>query len=470
MVSATTACSRLRLLFKVLAIACALSLLVNVVDTVGATKFNDLGDEQQDAIIALLNDATFAEADPLALITEGLERLKKAKGEQNATTSGLPAATPVPNSGDGSEKPAASKTGTEAAHVGASGDDDDDDDNDDCLKSPSATCKLGMNDRDDDHHDGDNLEAAADETHSHIQMPDDDLLGHDQISGAPTMFHSSSHQHHKKIEHHIETDGPDGKHEAHYEEESGVPFKESSHPTIQPVEPIDPVEHVEHEDDFSFPSPPLAPSLPEERNFEDSYIDTSDPANPKHVHIENRNWSKVDPNGYAQERHESKTETSLNNPNSYSRHHSSSTSSSSTSYSRSSQRKNRTRSLRNRRWHNDHTSRARMSYPPAAMLPPLTMPMPYGLPVASSWAGYYPGAEYDGPAYGPAGLGYRPPAAASAYGAGAYGGYPALGLGDYAAPQTVQRVSRSKKSEKRRRRRANAAMRRRAVESMGHGI
>lgn len=71
---------------------------------------------------------------------------------------------------------------------------------------------------------------------------------------------------------------------------------------------------------------------PHYKDHEETYIDTSDPNNPKHVHVEQKSASVVRPNGASHERYEAKTATSLNG-NSF--HHHSSSSSSSSSYSSS---------------------------------------------------------------------------------------------------------------------------------------
>lgn len=206
------------------------------------------------------------------------------------------------------------------------------------------------------------------------------------------------------------------------------------------------------------------PDSPKNEEFEDEYVDTSDPNNPKRVHIKKKVQSRVDPDGVSHEQHESMTSSSLgNDPNNYSH----SSSSSSSSYSSSSSglsspdshrgnnkpTRNRNSHHNNNRNKNNHNNwmynpqlRNHMtSIPPMPVIPTLRpipmMPtmfpmnmMPYG----GGWDNYYLGHDYDD--YG---LGYPQMAAA-----GAYAGYPTqspYGYGRLDDGYTQKRPSKKRK-------------------------
>lgn len=124
---------------------------------------------------------------------------------------------------------------------------------------------------------------------------------------------------------------------------------------------------------------------PVEEDFEDTYIDRSDPINPRKVQIKKKNKSRVGPDGARHEQLESKVITSIgNNPNAYSRHSSSSSFSSSSSTNGKRPGKN---------WVFDQMQRlpklpSMPQIPPIPPLPPMPL-MPYGMPITGAWSNYY---------------------------------------------------------------------------------
>lgn len=161
---------------------------------------------------------------------------------------------------------------------------------------------------------------------------------------------------------------------------------------------------------------------PADSDYENVYIDESDPNDPKRVHVKNRTKSKIDKNGYSHVHHESVSSTSLgNNPNSFSKHSSSFSSSGSSSAFVNG------KPVKPIKW-TYNTMKPFATIPPVTRIPsippipgmPTMPPMPpmpimsFGSMMPTTWPGYY-GQNYED--YG----GY--PVQASAY-AGAYAGLP----------------------------------------------
>lgn len=176
------------------------------------------------------------------------------------------------------------------------------------------------------------------------------------------------------------------------EGENSINFESSSRPVEQSEEPL------------------KLPSLnklegkeakPIEDNYVDSYIDNSDPNDPKKVHIERQIESHVDPTGAVSHVHaETRTSSSLNNGNDSSKHYSKHSSISSASYSSSlssngwQPRKNNNNEKNKARNHTNNQVRApnlpgiQPLAPIAPLAPMVFMPiMPYAAyPGAAAWA------------------------------------------------------------------------------------
>lgn len=130
---------------------------------------------------------------------------------------------------------------------------------------------------------------------------------------------------------------------------------------------------------------------PSNQEMEETYIDNSDPNDPKRVHVKNISKSTIDDNGFSHERQESVSSTSLgNNPNSFS-HHSSSFSSSASGHVNG-------KPVKPINWSYNKIPYATIppipklptlpALPAMPTLPPLPM-LPYG-----AWPGYY-GQNYE---------------------------------------------------------------------------
>lgn len=120
--------------------------------------------------------------------------------------------------------------------------------------------------------------------------------------------------------------------------------------------------------------------LPDDEDFEDVYIDNSDPNNPKKVHEKRKSKSRVDANGVRHESHQSRSSTTLgNNPNHYKRH------SSRSSFMSSSSGNFPTN------WSFGHMPMMHHipAIPTIPPIPPMAPMMPFGMSMAGTWPGFY---------------------------------------------------------------------------------
>lgn len=140
------------------------------------------------------------------------------------------------------------------------------------------------------------------------------------------------------------------------------------------------VDHVDHHSAQDYHTNTGIPE-PHFEAHEDSYVDTSDPNNPKHVHVEQKSKSVVSPNGESHEHFESQTAKSLNG-NSFHHHSSSSSSSYSSSVtSSSSSSSNNNGNIQHQHQYNqhisDHPTESFQSFEhPLTSLPQLRPPRP----------------------------------------------------------------------------------------------
>ena len=253
-----------------------------------------------------------------------------------------------------------------------------------------------------------------------LKHNDGGLMSFNEPSGYKLM--SSLEENLQELEHKVEQlnhdlDNHDNLHEqidelAHHDYDFNEPkMHQLHHPTHHDLPDHHELDHdSDRDDNFDEHHPSHTEPIHEE--YEDHYIDTSDPHNPKEVHIKSQVKSQIGPHAESHEHHESKTSTSIgHSPNHFSQSSYSSSHSSSSSGGRSVSGIGQIKYKPHRRTHrkykhsksvkNRRSRRGRIPLVPAVpivQLPPLAM-MPFGV---SGFPGMpYPGGWPQDPYYRP---------------------------------------------------------------------
>lgn len=367
---------------------------------VQATEFDELTEEQKDAAMALLKQAVSeSNVDPLELIRKGMEKVKEEQekmmmndepqSESESTTSEPPVSPSTSSAVESSSSAPTTEQSSTARpeEVGP--------ERAPAIDAPEAAPPSLVT----------TIETSS------IARPDPETTVADLIQPSS----SESFAPNEPV--------------PNLSTSSTTSAPVETEPTVQPSEPTpaavnnnqqDQSDQQERAKDVA--ADQTTTSAPVDGNFENVYIDESDPNDPKQVHVKNRTKSKVDDNGFSHEHEESVSSTSLgNNPNSFSKHSSSFSSSGSSSAFVNG------KPVKPIKW-TYSTMKPFAAIPPVPRIPRIppisgmaTMPpmppmpiMSFGSMMPPTWPGYY-GQNYED--YG----GY--PVQASTY-ASAYAGLP----------------------------------------------
>lgn len=412
--------------FRLLLSLALICLFVADIRHIEAAEFDELSDEQKGAAMELLKRAmSETNVDPLELIRKGMEKVKE--DQEKIVMSDQP------QSQSSSNAPA---------------------DESILPSTPPAVERL-------------NSVSTTEETTYSKSQPEDDATSKfsnspDDTSTIPTEAFGTSSTTERVTEDNL-TDTIQSKSSGPTPVYEPAPILITSSTTDAPVTtvplPTQPTENTSVVEDNNeldqegqqknSPVDQVTSRTPTDGDYENVFIDESDPNNPKQVHVKNRTKSKFDENGFSHEHQESVSSTSIgNNPNVFSKHSSSfSSSGSSNAFVNGKQ-------VKPISW-TYNTMKPFSSIPPIPKIPSIppmpgmpTMPpmpiMPFGSIMAGPWPGYF-SQNYEE-------MGY--PVQSSAY-AGAYSVLPENFFGmPSTAPMSRRKAKKLARKQERAARRA----------------